>query len=76
MVAERGVELHPGIQQRLVRLFETSGKVFRLVPAINVVSQHDYETESDNLAVSLHFLGHHELWHLAGPGISDHRKTN
>ena len=47
VVAERGVELHAIIEQRLVRLLELVDVVDRPLAAIQVVAQHDRELERE-----------------------------
>ena len=58
MVAERRVELHSGIEQRLVWAFELGDEVGGALATVQVVAEHDGEVERELLPRLHHLLGH------------------
>ena len=76
MVAERGVELHAIIEQRLVRLLEFVDVVDLPLAAIQVVAQHDRELERKPRARLHDFLRHVVLIAVARSAVADDQKLH
>ena len=55
VIAERGVELHAGVEQRLVRDLELVREVLRPLRAVDVVADGDDELEREALMHPRHF---------------------
>src|SRR5262249_52703835 len=71
VVAQRGVELHTGLEQVFVRLFEARFDVFRLAFCVDVVAEHDRELEGRLFALPKHLAGDGELRLVARAGVAD-----
>src|SRR5207244_8708917 len=76
VIPKRGVELYPGIEQRFVRQFELTDEILGAVPAVDVVTQHDHEIESNKFAVCFHLLSNLILGAAARPAVSYDRKAH
>ena len=72
VVAERGVELHAAVEQRLVWLLELVEEVLRPVPAIEVVADRQHQRERELRAHARHLLAELVLLALAGAEVSHH----
>ena len=70
VVAERGVELHAAVEQRLVGLLELVEEVFRAVPAIEVVADGQHQRERELRPHARHLLAELVLLALAGAEVS------
>ena len=76
VVAERGVELHTGIEERLVRLLELLREILRPFRPVNVVAEHDGERERELGAVPEDLRCDFALLPLAGARVADHEEAN
>src|SRR6185503_123623 len=72
VVAERGVELDAGIEQRLVRHLELLLKVLWSLSAVDVVANHDRKREVEALPVLLESPADLVLRLVAGAGVANH----
>ena len=71
MVAERRVELHAGVEQRLVRVLELVDEVARPLAAVHVVAQHDDGVERELPVPRAHLRGDLVLRLVAGAVVAD-----
>ena len=74
MVAEAGVELDTGVEQRLVRPLELLQEVFGPLAAVHVVAQHDHEIKRKLLVPGVHLAGNVVLRPVAGAVVAHGRE--
>ena len=74
MVAERRVELHAAIEQRLVRNFEFLLEVLRALRPVQVVADQHHEVVLEALAEFDHLLGELVLRPVAGAEVPEDAK--
>src|SRR5450631_2463081 len=76
VVAQRGVEFDPRIQEFLVRAGEFSFEVRSFVAAVNVVTKSDYKFVGKCFVLFVHLCRGFILGLFAGAHISDGRETH
>ena len=77
MIAERRVELHAGIEQRLVRLFELRSIVFLAGRSfVDVVAGHQHELVVEALAIRHHLGRDFVLRLVAAAAVADNRELD
>jgi hypothetical protein len=70
VVADRGLELDAGVEQRRVRLLEFLDVVGGDLAAVHVVAEHDHEVEWERAVDLRHLLGHVVLGAIAGAVVA------
>src|SRR5579885_1173432 len=76
VIAERGVELHAGVQQSGIRILEFSFEIRGRLAAVEIVAEHDHEVEWKFFVASRHLIGDIILGFLAGSIVADDREPN
>src|SRR6185436_5662255 len=76
VVADRGVELHPAVEQRLVRELEALAVELGGAAVVDVVAEHDDEVVVEDLPEGLHLRRDFVLRLVAAARVADRGEAN
>src|SRR4051812_34036872 len=76
VIAKGSVELHAGIEKRLVRILEFGFEVGGRVAAIDVIAEHEDEVKGELIAVTQHMAGDLVLSRRAGSTVAYDGEAN